>query len=146
MSVRSSRRQSDLNMLPAYARWGYVTFFAAHIFITILVDIQALTIADHFPESLKAIKQVRHILGFGCEACLCVTLCHLCSIVINSSPFSTRAGLTVLREQCTRDPAERNPSGGVFPLFDLSHTSGFLRFSLSRAPDTEVIAPAVGAS
>lgn len=51
-------------MLPEYARWGFTAFFSTHFFISLLLDAQALSIGDNFPELLKSIMQVRIAYGW----------------------------------------------------------------------------------
>lgn len=41
-----------------YVRWGFTVFFATHLLITLLLDVQALPIGDSFPEALKALIKV----------------------------------------------------------------------------------------
>lgn len=45
-------------MIPVYARWGFTFFFVTHIFITLLLDVQALSFGDNFPEVLKSLMRV----------------------------------------------------------------------------------------
>lgn len=46
------------SMLSPYVRWGFTFFFATHLLITLLLDVQALPIGDSFPEALKALIKV----------------------------------------------------------------------------------------
>lgn len=49
-------------MIPSYVRWGFTSFFAIHLVITVLLDIQALPAGDTFPESLKALIKVSYMV------------------------------------------------------------------------------------
>lgn len=51
-------RHTTTTMIPGYARWGFTAFFSTHFFISLLLDAQALSIGDNFPELLKSIMQV----------------------------------------------------------------------------------------
>ncbi|CAM9119395.1 unnamed protein product [Hapterophycus canaliculatus] len=44
-------------MIPEFVRWGYTVFFATHFLISLLLDAQALSIGDNFPQVLKALMQ-----------------------------------------------------------------------------------------
>ena len=46
-------------MIRSYVRWGFTSFFAVHLVITLLIDVQALSVGDNFPESLKSLIKVR---------------------------------------------------------------------------------------
>ncbi|CAM9449164.1 unnamed protein product [Scytosiphon promiscuus] len=44
-------------MIPDVVRWGFTVFFASHFLISLLLDAQAVSIGDHFPQVLKSLMQ-----------------------------------------------------------------------------------------
>ncbi|CAM9850580.1 unnamed protein product [Ectocarpus sp. 4 AP-2014] len=44
-------------MIPEYARWGFTAFFSSHLLITLLLDVQAISIGENFPQVLKGIME-----------------------------------------------------------------------------------------
>lgn len=67
-------------MLPSYVRWGFIVFFASHLFATLLLDVQALPIGDSFPEALRGLIRVSYMgLHWGVSSLrCCLPMQHPC--------------------------------------------------------------------